>query len=173
MQITQLQRPLRAAASAAYRSALSLSWATTHPQRRRTAEDANAAVEGRRWATVKSQGAYKLTSKKTIPKKMGAKRSGGMSAELLTLPSWPAVWLQRGPCPRTEMLTCLSPNRAIRHPRKHHIQAARNNLARRREHHPRPRSHHPRRHKRIRQVLPRPGPPPAPPVHRCCLQPRG
>ncbi|KAK3905503.1 ribosomal L27 protein-domain-containing protein [Staphylotrichum tortipilum] len=37
---------------------------------------ANAAVEGRRYASVKSQGAYRLKSKKTIPKKMGAKKTG-------------------------------------------------------------------------------------------------
>ncbi|KAK1750514.1 ribosomal L27 protein-domain-containing protein [Echria macrotheca] len=35
-----------------------------------------AAVEGRRYASVKSQGAYKLKNKKTIPKKLGAKRTG-------------------------------------------------------------------------------------------------
>ena len=40
---------------------------------------ANAAVEGRRYASVKSQGAYRLKSKKTIAKKMGAKKTGGMS----------------------------------------------------------------------------------------------
>lgn len=39
----------------------------------------NAAVEGRRYASVKSQGAYKLRSNKTIPKKLGAKKTGGMS----------------------------------------------------------------------------------------------
>ncbi|KAJ4286878.1 hypothetical protein N0V88_007892 [Collariella sp. IMI 366227] len=37
---------------------------------------ANAAVEGRRYASVKSQGAYRLKSKKTIMKKMGAKKTG-------------------------------------------------------------------------------------------------
>lgn len=36
----------------------------------------NAAVEGRRYAHVKAQGAYRLTNKKTIPKKMGAKKTG-------------------------------------------------------------------------------------------------
>ena len=40
---------------------------------------ANAAVQGRRYASVKSQGAYRLKSKKTIAKKMGAKKTGGMS----------------------------------------------------------------------------------------------
>ncbi|CAK7216925.1 hypothetical protein SCUCBS95973_002978 [Sporothrix curviconia] len=37
---------------------------------------ANAAVEGHRFASVKAQGAYKLKNKKTLPKKMGAKRVG-------------------------------------------------------------------------------------------------
>lgn len=40
---------------------------------------ANAAVLGRRYASVKSQGAYRVKSKKTIPKKLGAKKTGGMS----------------------------------------------------------------------------------------------
>lgn len=38
---------------------------------------ANALVQGRRQASVKSQGAYKKKSKRGIPKKMGAKRIGG------------------------------------------------------------------------------------------------
>lgn len=42
--------------------------------------DANAAVQGRRYASVKSQGAYRLKPKKTIPKKLGAKKTGGMFA---------------------------------------------------------------------------------------------
>ncbi|KAK4139521.1 ribosomal L27 protein-domain-containing protein [Dichotomopilus funicola] len=37
---------------------------------------AGSAVEGRRYASVKAQGAYKIKSKKTIPKKMGAKKTG-------------------------------------------------------------------------------------------------
>ncbi len=40
---------------------------------------ANSAVEGRRYASVKSQGAYKIPNKKTVPKKMGAKKTGGRS----------------------------------------------------------------------------------------------
>lgn len=39
-----------------------------------------AAVEGRRYASVKSQGAYRIPNKKTIAKKLGAKRSGGTFA---------------------------------------------------------------------------------------------
>ncbi len=38
----------------------------------------NAAVEGRRNASVKAQGAYKLKKKKTLPKKLGCKKTGGM-----------------------------------------------------------------------------------------------
>jgi ribosomal protein L27 len=40
---------------------------------------ANVAVEGRRNATVRSQGVYKQRSNKSIAKKMGAKRVGGRS----------------------------------------------------------------------------------------------
>ncbi len=43
------------------------------------AMNANAAVEGRRHASVKSQGAYILRDSSTIPKKLGAKKTGGMS----------------------------------------------------------------------------------------------
>lgn len=39
---------------------------------------ANTIVQGQRNASVKSQGAYKKKSKRGIPKKMGAKRTGGM-----------------------------------------------------------------------------------------------
>ena len=37
----------------------------------------NSVVEGRRHASVKSQGAYKLRDSSTIPKKLGAKKTGG------------------------------------------------------------------------------------------------
>ena len=40
--------------------------------------DANAAAQGRRYASVKSQGAYRLKPKNAIPKKLGAKKTGGM-----------------------------------------------------------------------------------------------
>jgi len=40
----------------------------------------NMLVEGRRGAKVKSQGHYNLKPKRTIPKKLGAKRTGGMSS---------------------------------------------------------------------------------------------
>lgn len=35
------------------------------------------AVQGVRFASVKAQGAYKKKSKRGIPKKLGAKRTGG------------------------------------------------------------------------------------------------
>lgn len=86
MHLARLQRPLqRAAASSALPfNAVLLPTATTALEERfghlriSSPNNANAAVEGRRYATVKSQGAYKLKSKKTIPKKMGAKKTGGM-----------------------------------------------------------------------------------------------
>jgi large subunit ribosomal protein L27 len=44
--------------------------------------DSTTAVEGRRYASVKSQGAYRLRDSSTIPKNMGAKKTGGMSPTL-------------------------------------------------------------------------------------------
>jgi hypothetical protein len=41
--------------------------------------NSNIAVEGRRNSAVKSQGAYTLRDSSTIPKKLGAKKTGGMS----------------------------------------------------------------------------------------------
>lgn len=40
---------------------------------------ANAQAQGVRYASVKAQGAYKKKSKRGIPKKPGAKRTGGAS----------------------------------------------------------------------------------------------
>lgn len=42
------------------------------------AQLANSLVQGQRYASVKAQGAYKKKSKRGIPKKLGAKRIGGM-----------------------------------------------------------------------------------------------
>jgi large subunit ribosomal protein L27 len=47
------------------------------------------AVEGRRYASVKSQGAYKIRDSSTIPKKMGAKKTGGMFSILPFSPGSP------------------------------------------------------------------------------------
>jgi protein phosphatase inhibitor 2 len=89
MHFAQLQRPLQRAAASSSRPLSAVLRTTTT---RTTIEDrfaclrissptaANAAVEGRRYASVKSQGAYKIPSKKTIAKKMGAKKTGGMLA---------------------------------------------------------------------------------------------
>ncbi|KAL7625816.1 hypothetical protein AAE478_005039 [Parahypoxylon ruwenzoriense] len=77
MRIAQLQRPMAAAASYIPR--------TTSATTIRQLRDAlghlrigatNAAVEGRRHASVKSQGAYRLRDSGTIPKKLGAKKTG-------------------------------------------------------------------------------------------------
>ncbi|TPX08679.1 uncharacterized protein E0L32_009868 [Thyridium curvatum] len=77
MRLLRLQQPLRAAAGSSFRPTISFAWShrpeILSPSR---IDVGNQAVEGRRNATVKSQGAYKLTSKKTIPKKLGAKRTG-------------------------------------------------------------------------------------------------
>ncbi|KAI0805639.1 ribosomal L27 protein-domain-containing protein [Xylaria sp. FL0064] len=81
MRVTQLRRPLVAATSGITRS-------TTTPTIRHVqdvfaqlrvgagATNANVIVEGRRHASVKSQGAYKLRDSSTIPKKLGAKKTG-------------------------------------------------------------------------------------------------
>ncbi|KAK0728796.1 ribosomal L27 protein-domain-containing protein [Lasiosphaeria miniovina] len=82
MHIVQLQRPLQRAAAS---SCLQL----LRPTTTRTATAArlsdglarlqindSAAAQGRRYASVKAQGAYKIPNKKTLPKKMGAKRTG-------------------------------------------------------------------------------------------------
>ncbi|KAK4185873.1 ribosomal L27 protein-domain-containing protein [Podospora australis] len=82
--LSQLQRPLQRAAG----GGVSLLRTTT--TRTTTFSDqfarlqlgsssqssANAAVQGRRYASVKSQGAYRIPNKKTLPKKMGAKKTG-------------------------------------------------------------------------------------------------
>lgn len=81
MRLGQLQRPLQAAAVAGscrptlatfalpYRPAVQSTPSQAHP--------ADGVVEGRRYASVKSQGAYRIPNKKTIAKKLGAKKSGG------------------------------------------------------------------------------------------------
>ena len=96
MRITQLRRPVVAAAA----SGLSRTSRTTTtpaviwqlqealaglrigggPVCRRVAPA--VAVEGRRYASVKSQGAYRLRDSSTVPKKLGAKKTGGMCSIL-------------------------------------------------------------------------------------------
>ncbi|KAI1808232.1 ribosomal L27 protein-domain-containing protein [Daldinia bambusicola] len=79
MRIAQLQRPIVAAASGISRTTPGSTTTIRQlrdvfGQLRITAN--NVAVEGRRNATVKAQGAYKLRDSSTIPKKLGAKKSG-------------------------------------------------------------------------------------------------
>ena len=68
MQLAQLRRPLQRAAAALEDQFTRLRIAP--------ALSNNAAVQGRRYASVKSQGAYRIPNKKTIAKKMGAKKTG-------------------------------------------------------------------------------------------------
>jgi len=81
MHILHLRRPLqRAAVSGCMQLApivRTASLSERFAQFRINAGTGNAAVEGCRYASVKSQGAYRIKNKKTLPKKMGAKRTGG------------------------------------------------------------------------------------------------
>ncbi|KAK1778694.1 ribosomal L27 protein-domain-containing protein [Copromyces sp. CBS 386.78] len=87
MHLAQLRQPLTRAAANSCHSVCRLP--TTHSSVSATAllsdqfahlrigpTSSNVAVQGRRYASVKAQGAYKLTAKKTIPKKLGAKKTG-------------------------------------------------------------------------------------------------
>ncbi|KAK8035506.1 hypothetical protein PG993_010501 [Apiospora rasikravindrae] len=81
MSLTQLRRPIVAAACGA--SSAARSAAATGPLRQLQDVFAqlriggpSANVQGRRYASVKSQGQYKLRDSSTIPKKLGAKKSG-------------------------------------------------------------------------------------------------
>ena len=91
MHLARLQGPLQRAAACSSRpfGAVLRATTTTTTLENRFAQlriaspaAASAAVEGRRYASVKSQGAYRLKSKKTIAKKMGAKKTGGMSCPI-------------------------------------------------------------------------------------------
>jgi hypothetical protein len=74
MRFLTMHRPLAAAAAGALVRTTAIRTAPIG------ARLANALpVQGVRYASVKSQGAYKKKSKRGIPKKMGAKRTGGMS----------------------------------------------------------------------------------------------
>ncbi|KAI2629206.1 ribosomal L27 protein-domain-containing protein [Hypomontagnella submonticulosa] len=77
MRIAQLQRPIMAAVSGVSRAAST----TTIRQLQDVLGQlrigtSNAVVEGRRHASVKSQGAYRIRDSSTIPKKLGAKKTG-------------------------------------------------------------------------------------------------
>ncbi|KAL1902399.1 hypothetical protein Sste5346_001379 [Sporothrix stenoceras] len=96
MRLMQLRLPIRAAvkrptATPSASAATSSLIAATRPTGCNSLLAANAVVEGHRFASVKAQGAYKVTFKKTIPKKMGAKRVG----EQYVLPGT-IIYKQRG-----------------------------------------------------------------------------
>jgi hypothetical protein len=74
MRFFTIQRPILAAVAGISRPSIASS--ITAPL---GAQLANALVEGRRNASVKAQGAYRKKSKRGIPNKLGAKRTGGMS----------------------------------------------------------------------------------------------
>ncbi|KAK0609543.1 ribosomal L27 protein-domain-containing protein [Bombardia bombarda] len=79
MHLIQLRRPLqRAAASSCRPLATSLTdrFAQLSIANANANANANPNAEGRRYASVKSQGAYKLKPKNPIPKKLGAKKTG-------------------------------------------------------------------------------------------------
>ncbi|EEY20340.1 50S ribosomal protein L27 [Verticillium alfalfae VaMs.102] len=73
MRLFQLQLPIRAVTASLLRPTLSLS---VDAAPRIHIDATNALVAGRRYASVKAQGQYKLKPRKTIPKKLGAKRTG-------------------------------------------------------------------------------------------------
>ncbi|GAP91374.1 putative 50S ribosomal protein L27 [Rosellinia necatrix] len=83
MRVAQLRRPLVAAASGITRPTTTTACTFWHVQdvfaqlRIAGAGAVSSPIaEGRRHASVKSQGAYKLRDSSTIPKKLGAKKSG-------------------------------------------------------------------------------------------------
>lgn len=82
MQLSQLRRPLQAAALSICRICAPPVFSASALLAPRVLPSptflAGAAVEGRRYASVKKQGAYKIRSNKTVAKKLGAKRVGGM-----------------------------------------------------------------------------------------------
>jgi large subunit ribosomal protein L27 len=73
MGFVQLQRPLGVAAT----GICGVSLSTRIP--RLLGERLSILPAGRRYASVKAQGQYKLKPTRTHPKKLGAKRTGGMS----------------------------------------------------------------------------------------------
>ncbi|KAI0141611.1 ribosomal L27 protein-domain-containing protein [Xylariaceae sp. FL1272] len=76
MRITQLRRPILAAVSGISRSTATPSPRQLQDVFAQMKIGAGSIAEGRRSASVKSQGAYKIKSTNTIPKKLGAKKTG-------------------------------------------------------------------------------------------------
>jgi hypothetical protein len=73
MRFLTMQRPLLAAAA----NGIGIGRPTIPGIALRSAQLANVLALGRRHASVKAQGAYRKKSKRGIPKKLGAKRTGG------------------------------------------------------------------------------------------------
>ena len=71
MRFLTIQRPILAAVAGLARPAFT-------PAAPLGVQLANSLVQGHRFASVKSQGAYKKKPKRGIPKKLGAKRTGGV-----------------------------------------------------------------------------------------------
>ncbi|CAK7203844.1 hypothetical protein SEUCBS139899_006593 [Sporothrix eucalyptigena] len=88
MRLMQMRLPIRAAVRPTVLTAATTTSPSLPPH---SIVAANSAVEGHRYASVKAQGAYKLKNKKTLPKKMGAKRVG----EQYVLPGT-IIYKQRG-----------------------------------------------------------------------------
>ncbi|CAK7270228.1 hypothetical protein SEPCBS57363_003999 [Sporothrix epigloea] len=76
MRLAQLRLPIRAAVRPTVISGTATSTITAPIIPPHSIFAANSTVGGHRFASVKAQGAYKLKNKKTLPKKMGAKRVG-------------------------------------------------------------------------------------------------
>ncbi|KAI0513345.1 ribosomal L27 protein-domain-containing protein [Xylaria bambusicola] len=76
MRVTQLRRPLVAATSGITRSATTPTIRHVQDIFAQLRIGTGAVVEGRRHASVKAQGAYKIRDSSTIPKKLGAKKTG-------------------------------------------------------------------------------------------------
>lgn len=148
MRLPQLQRPLQAAVitNGGYRPVMTTFTLPIRPvipsvpvTAARSA-DGSAFVAGRRYASVKAQGAYRIPNKKTLAKKLGAKRTGGMfsSVELACTPTATCfcarrmcTWIIDSTRPEdteADNFTAMI-HRPVCHPRQHHLQAARHHLA--------------------------------------------
>lgn len=144
MRLAQLQRPLRSVAVGPcippLRPVTTLLCCRLGPNAN------NSFVDGRRFASVKAQGAYKVSNSKRPMKKMGAKRVGGMSLLPFlfgTVKGRPVD--SDHPIPEGSIVISLACHaiqhehrqltimasiiRSVCHPGQHHLQAARHRLA--------------------------------------------
>lgn len=78
MRLVRISQPLRFAACGIKKPTLPLIWRHRPGLPQLRVEAPNAAVVGQRHASTKSQGVYRVKSKKTNMKKMGCKKTGGM-----------------------------------------------------------------------------------------------